>query len=65
MGRVGDIASELLRRAVPIVIYSGYREDEDLPPNLSGDLDRKARAALGPDPRRQASPRLSRFLRTM
>jgi DNA-binding response OmpR family regulator len=28
------IAAELLRRAVPIVIYSGHREDEDLLPNL-------------------------------
>ena len=34
-GPCRDIAAELLRRAVPIVIYSGHREDEDLLPDLS------------------------------
>jgi DNA-binding response OmpR family regulator len=33
-GPCRDIAAELLRRAVPIVIYSGHREDEGLLPNL-------------------------------
>jgi DNA-binding response OmpR family regulator len=34
-GPCREIAAELLRRTVPIVIYSGHREDEHLLPALS------------------------------